>query len=467
MIGAGVPADAVSSINPSVIVFSPGTLTLNNPTSPGWIPAAPVPSTIIVNLIAYDSSGNQLLPTAANPLHVHVYGAPRGVIAPIDTTITSGTEVQFTYSGAYFPNNMELAAWIKDPSGSSESLGTTLIIPQNRTSCAGGSRSFDLKVTKTVPDPIQVKAVVGADKPTPDNFVTFTLDTGSLGVIVTKSKLFKGVNVHGPGAPGQKFYDSSGYVYTGNYYLAPVSVQLTSGSYVQSDPILVLAVDKVHCHAGYKKCAAPKNASLYYLGVGFDRNSTGPGDLFDSPSENAFLRLTDTQGGTDINPGYILSTQGVTLGITPGDSAGFNPVTLTPNATVAGDWNPEPGCYQFTSLPGSPQFCGNLLLDVGIGEMFMDLPFDQRPAGSYDSNNKVPDGLEMNILAGSPTQPAMSYDFSVVQPPTQPVGPAPTFAQWINDANVFVNTGRRPLLSFDYLFAGQCGEVGFKPVTSK
>jgi hypothetical protein len=272
-----------------------------------------------------------------------------------------------------------------------------------------------------------------------------------------------GSTVHGPGAPGQKFYDSSGFVFTGNYYLAPVSVELEDGTFVQSNPILVLAIDGVHCQTGYKKCVQPGAPDLRYLGVGFDRNSTGVGDLFDSPSENAFLELTDAQNGTDINSGYVLSDSGVKVGITSTNASGFNTVSLTPNSAVPGDWNPVPGCYQFTTLSGNPQFCGNLLLDVGISEMFIDLPFDQRPPGSYGTNNRVPDGVGMQIQAGAMNQPAMSYSFTAVQPPQKPTGPAPTYAQWVNSPNIFVNTGRRPLLAFDYYYSGQCGQVGFKP----
>jgi hypothetical protein len=271
-----------------------------------------------------------------------------------------------------------------------------------------------------------------------------------------------GNNVHGPGAQGQKFYDSSGFVFTGNYYLAPVSVELKDGTFVQSNPILVLAIDGVHCHTGYKNCQQTGPPDLHYLGVGFDRNSTGAGDLFDSPSENAFLELTDAQNGTDINGGYILSSNAVTLGITGSNSTGFDTYSLDPNTTVSGDWNSVPGCYQFLSLPGAPQFCGNLLLDVGIGEMFMDLSFQDRPTGSYDSNNRVPDKVEMVIQAGLMDHPAMSYHFNAVQPPKKPIGPAPTYAQWDNSSKVFVNTGRRPLLKMDFLYSGQCGEVGYR-----
>ncbi len=475
MVLLAVPASATSRADktpggtstPSLIVFSPSAVVLNNPTTTDWNTAPAGATSVTVNLTVYDSQGNIVLPTEGNPLHVHVYGAPDGVITPIDSVISSGTtststSVSFTYNGRAFPNNMELVAWMNDAAGGA-SLGTTLFVHNTRPTCTFGARDFNLEVTKTVPNPIQVKGVVGAEHPSETDFQTFTIDTGSLGVLVTKDDLVMGPNVHGPGPAGQKYYDSSGYIFTGNYYLAPVSVELTDHTFVQSNPILILAVDGVHCDPSNKKCKKPQKADLHYLGVGFDRNSTGTGDLFDSPSENAFLELTDAQNGTDINQGYILSTNGVTVGITSSNSSGFTPYKLDVNSDgVAGDWNPVPGCYQFLSLPGSPQFCGNLLLDVGISEMFMDASSDDWPTGSFDSNHRVPQGVRMNIQAGLSGQPAMSYDFRAVQPPAQPKGPAPTYAQWYNNSTKFVNTGRRPLLSFNYLYSGTCGQVGFE-----
>jgi hypothetical protein len=56
-------------------------------------------------------------------------------------------------------------------------------------------------------------------------------------------------------------------------------------------------------------------------------------------------------------------------------------------------------------------------------EMFIGLSSHKRPAGSFDSNGRVPSGVGMKILTGSKSSPAMSYDFTVVQPPTTPVGP--------------------------------------------
>ena len=409
---------------PSVIVFSPSAVMLNNPAHPG---ATGAPPTFTVNLTAYASNGNVLPPTTANPLHVNVYGAPKGVITPVETELTSGTAVQFTYNGGYFPNNMEVASWINEPSVGA-ALGTTLFVQQNRPACTG-SNNFDLAMVSTVPDAIRVKAVVGADNPQGGDFKIFTIDTGSLGVLVTKQSLVIGPNVHGPGAAGQKFYDSSGYIFTGNYYLAPVSVELSDGTYVQTNPILVLAIDGVHCDISYTQCKKPTHADLHYLGVGFDRNSTTTDDLFDSPSENAFLQLTDPPNVTYINQGYILSTVGVTLGITAANSSGFNLLQLDTNSDgVPGDWNAIPGCYGFPKLPGSPQFCGNLLLDVGIDQMYIDAPSDEWPPLADGSQHLVPDKVRMNIQAGLPGQPpVMSYGFKAVQPPEQPTDrPQPT-----------------------------------------
>ena len=436
--------------NAGQVVFTPGTISLNNA------------GQVTVNMTVYDSTGKVVAPSSDHPLHVNVYGVPAGVLSPTELTVTSASPITFTYNGGAFPNNMELAAWRDDPTSGGASLGTTLFVHANRPACNFGSRSYSLNVTSTVPNEIHVEAVVGANNPSGSDFKIFTIDTGSLGAIVTKSQLVMDSNVHGPGARGQQFYDSSGLVFTGNYYLAPISLKLTDASYVQTNPILVLAVDGVHCHPGYKKCHVMGPPSLHYLGVGFDRGNANTGSLFTSPSDNAFLELTDANGGTDISGGYLLSTSGVTLGVTADNSSGFNMVTLDPNSMVMGDWNAVPGCYGFPSLPGAPQFCGNLLLDVGISEMFMDAPNNQWPTGSYDSNDEVPDGVQMTIQAGTNNQWAMSYTYSAVQPPEQPIGPAPTYSQWINDSNIFVNTGRRPLLAFDYLYSGSCGMAGFK-----
>ncbi len=393
---------------------------------------------------------------------LNLYGVPPGVISPTTLTLTSGTTATFQYNGGYFPNPVALQAWIADPAGG-DAIGVTQIVGQNRLPCAAfGSQTYQVPLQDTVPDPLQVHAAVGKNDPQPSDFQIYTIDTGSLGTIVPIGDIDSSDAI-GPGPPGVKFYDSSGNTYSGNYYLATVSIQLSGGVIVQTHPIEVLAIDKAYCSGPRtSECKKhPPQPTLRYLGIGFDRENAGGGDLFNSPAQNAFLQLTDNQGGTDIAQGYALSQNGVTLGVTGASAAGFSMMELSPSTKAAGEWATMPGCFGFPQTSSKP-FCGNLLLDVGISEMFLDLDKASIPHKT-DSHGFVPSGTQMTIAAGSESNPAMSYSFTAVSKGQQPSGLAPDYVQWIKNPNVFVNTGRRPLLSFDYLYDAQCGQAGFAP----
>jgi hypothetical protein len=286
----------------------------------------------------------------------------------------------------------------------------------------------------------------------------FTIDTGSLGAIVPLQDL--GPDAIGPGGPGVKFYDSSGNTFAGSYYLAPISLKNSAGDIVQTNPILVLAVDAGFCAPGYPNCTPP-GTDIHYLGVGFDRNNTTAGDAFDSPADNAFLQIADAENGTDISPGYILSGDNAQIGI--GDTSNFKLAALTPNTSIPGDWNAAPGCYQFPTLSARNQFCGSLLMDVGIDGMFLDLAEAKRPAGALDSSDPstLPTGLQVSIIAGTPANPALSYSFEYT-PAATATGVGPTNITWINSPKIFVNTGRDVLFGDNYLFDARCGNVGFE-----
>jgi hypothetical protein len=446
-----------------VVSFTPANTTVNNPTG-----GSPNPSqTFTISMVMCNSLGQALTPSETNPIHVNVYGAPNGVISPTATTTSTGS-VTFTYSGDSFPNNISINAWISDSTNNGAALGVTQVLKQNTPTCSYGSLGYNVDLTQTLPNALQVQADVGHDlNASTATLTSFTIDTGSLGVVVPRSELPHNANVIGPGAPGVKYYDSSGNTFSGHYYIAPVRLQHVGGV-VETQPILVLAIDKAYCTGPTTKAcySNPPAPDLHYLGVGFNRNGTIAGDLFDSPASNAFLHITNINNGTDLSPGYLLTPgdsmtpHALKLGIT--DSTGFNVVNLTPNAAVPGDFNAQPGCFSFPGSPSPNQFCGTALLDVGIDYMFLDLPNNQRPAGTFDANNNVPAGTSMSILMGPTSTPAMSYPFTAVlsNPPANT--PTPAKVEWINSASIFVNTGRRPLYSFNYFYDGQCGQVGFK-----
>jgi hypothetical protein len=354
-------------------------------------------------------------------------------------------------------------------------IGQTQLLPQNPT-CTFGTTNYSVPLTSRVPNALKIKGAIGYlnARSARGHLKTYTIDTGSLGTLVTARDLPTSDGIHalviGPAGPGVKCYDSSNKAFFGNYYLAPVDIRVTGlrgNATVQTTPLVVLAVNELcdvdSCQKLDTVTNCIKQPEIHYMGVGFDRNSTAAGDLFNSPTANAFLHITDAKSGTDIGPGYILRKNGVTLGIK--SSTHYNTINLTANASTPGDWNAQPACYTFPDLPEPNQFCGIGLLDVGIGQMFIDLPFAQRPSGTFDSNkNEVPPDLTMNVQMRSTASPVASYTYTTVQPPTSPSGPAPTYSQWIDDSSIFVNTGRDPLNCYDYLFAGQCGQVGFRKV---
>jgi hypothetical protein len=466
------------------ITFSPPVIRLDNPTSPGQTKAA---VGFTVDVKAYDTAGQVVTPSVENPLTVRVHGAPTGTIVPVEAVLTSGSSVAFTYDGSYFANPITLTAWIAHPrssaarvagagSGATRSLGRTQIAHRNPIDCTYGTASYAVPLVQgtagdaepcdesATSDALRIRAAVGGGADV-GAFCAFTIDTGSLGVVVPATDL--GPEAVGPGAPGVKFYDSSGNTYAGNYYLAPVSFALADGTSVTTPPIKVLGITSAYCAPGYSECPKdPPSPTLRYLGIGFDRNATAADDGFDSPADNPFLQLANGADVGDVSPGYVLTGDGdVTLGIT--STSGYATVPLTPSTTVPGDWNGATGCYGFPGLSDPVHFCGSFLLDVGIKSMFLDLKPSERPPGTFTDD--CPAGhapcvpattTTLQVIAGDPSSPAMSYEVTLSNDVD---GAAPTFAQWIDSSQTFVNTGRYPLSLYDYLFDARCGNVGFKP----
>jgi hypothetical protein len=450
---------------PDVMIFSPAVIYVNNPT--GNTPNPPQQFSII--LAATNSLGQQLIPSASNPIHVDVYGAPNGVISP--TSITSSTGVvTFTYSGATFPNNILINAWMTDATNNGAALGSTQILQENPLPCSYSGVTYPVPLTQGLPNELQVKADVGYSTSSSNSTLkTYTLDTGSLGVVVPVSDLPTNGTVIGPGAQGVKYYDSSGNTFSGNYYLATVRVQLQDGTTVQTPPIMVLGINNGYCSGPTSKAcyanANPPAPTLRYLGVGFNRNSSTANDLFTSPTANAFLHITDSSNGTDVMPGYYITPKdgttptGLSLGIN--SPLAYDVVDLTPNPAVPGDFNAQPGCFAFPGSPAPNTFCGTSLLDVGIDSMFIDLPRAQWPAGTHDSSDEVPVGTTMTITLDETSTPIVAYTFNAVQGTPPPNSATPSSVQWIDSSQIFVNTGRRPLYKYDYFYQGQCGQVGF------
>lgn len=453
----------------STVTFSPTSTSINNPTATGQTTSA---STVTLTVSVLDHAGNTLTPSTSSPLTVSVHGAPAGVVTPATQTITSGNTVTLSYNGQFFLHPVLVRATIPNGAGG-HAIGTTQLLQTNQICdyTQPGLQSFTANLTSATPveNGLQISAVVGFANAVASDLQTFTIDTGSLGVVVPASDI--GPDKVGPGPASEKMYDSSGNTYIGNLYTAPVSFQTSGGAIISTTPIPVLVSTSTACAPNNTCTEAPPN-TLHYLGVGFDRNASTSLDLSVGPAFNAFLHLDDAANGSDISPGYIFNAQTaqVTLGLNSTGLSGFTLAALTANQTVPGDWLTGPGCFSFPNNGGT-QFCGTLLMDVGISEMFLQLFITQRPADTQTKQQNgnayqtivpsSPPGVRMTILAGSSSSPAMSYSYTTS---ATPIAPAPSNVVWGDKPQIFVNTGRRVLAAFNYLFDSQCGQFGFKPV---
>jgi hypothetical protein len=203
---------------------------------------------------AFDANGNPIAPSARNSINIEIYGAPRGVIIPLNKTIRGGSKFSFLYSGKTFPNNISVNAWITDQGTNGAAIGQTQLLLQNPP-CTFGRVNYSVPLTSTVPNELQINAAVGYLQASQvrHHLKTYTIDTGSLGTLVTASDLPASDGVHtlaiGPAGQGVKCYDSSNKAFFGNYYLAPMDIQVTSSgrttTTVQTNPLVVLAVNKL------------------------------------------------------------------------------------------------------------------------------------------------------------------------------------------------------------------------------
>jgi hypothetical protein len=183
------------------------------------------------------------------------------------------------------------------------------------------------------------------------------------------------------------------------------------------------------------------------LGIGFGRG--------DGPSSNALLMVGDIDAG-EMHAGYILSEHPPVLHVgLPSDTSDFAEIALLPGD--AGDWAGDSltGCA--TAPATFAQVCGGLLVDTGIDYCIIAFPSGQVPASDGGVLNK---DARVSIVAPAPDGGAMSDTFFAggVKPNDSP---AVSLRVSLTGAP-FINTGRRVLSLYDYLFDAQLGAVGFR-----
>lgn len=279
------------------------------------------------------------------------------------------------------------------------------------------------------------------------------IDTGSTGVVVGA------VDVPGidPNAPaGSITYSSSGVELDGVW--TPVTITFPDAKdehgNVATAVVPVLAVKERKIHPGAVnsgKFQPSKNPRAFMLGIGFGRGKEP------KQERNPWVCLKEMEAGA-MRRGYLLTRDGIVLGLTPeavGKGFLFEKLRERPGAKPANaprDWESSRG---WVTVAGKRQPDAAMLLDTGLSNMMIGLPEIRAIA---DLEAKTP--VEVFLLSGR-----LSYRFEVGDS-KNPV--TPSRVSWTpRSTGPGVNTGRRALANFDYLYDADGGYFGLRPTRSR
>ena len=246
---------------------------------------------------------------------------------------------------------------------------------------------------------------------TPNSNNEWTLDTGSTGVVITADYLYKsfGISASQLTSIGKGFikYTSSDLKYSGFYANLNVGLYNASGSTngaplaaTSQVPVLVatsLYDGKTNTTTHF--CPTPSDctvtaSSLEQFGVGFGRPH-GPGSA--ANSTNPLLNLISVQGSDGqtgdlktMAPGYVVTQNGVLLGLNSKQMSNVALVQLQPTSTVPtsltnayataatkSDWSTPPMLLTITNNKSpyasmvNGSYYGTMLVDTGVNDAIL------------------------------------------------------------------------------------------------
>lgn len=309
----------------------------------------------------------------------------------------------------------------------------------------------------------------------------FTVDTGSVGVVLPASEI-PGFDPKSNGTvPGELRYSSSGLKLTG--YWTPAVIRFlnpkSKGEMVNAI-VDVLAVTQGTCTGGGANAGHCTGNIPHMLGVGFGRGYDKANGMR-TQANNPFVNLKPMNahdGDAVMHHGFLITRAGIIFGLTATETHGFDYVKLTPavpelplmftfaddkasdDATHAKEHAAKPFARDYETAPGyltlgTHDFpMGVVLIDTGLTNMIVEEPDE---AGEHRSGD-LPNGESATVhLLGN----QFRYGF-VTGAQTQSV--APRRATWARYTHgPFINTGLRALACFDYLYDADDGYLGLRP----
>lgn len=314
----------------------------------------------------------------------------------------------------------------------------------------------------------------------------YTMDTGTTGIMVSAAAI-PGYRVDSLKDPrGWEFLSSSKILWVGHWTQMEVTFLDSANAPVAVATVPVLAVDSEAICLQYAvsdgpTCSSPSPAPrtnpasglrpasplIRYMGVGFGREDDGQSQ--GTPDKNPLLHITRIGGvpvrAESMRNGYIITEQGVHVGLTPGNTAGFVYTPLAPNSGITMDWGPPSMCVQ---VNGSRCLSGGVLIDTGINTMYISTPVPVDTLRTTDPSDcesvaALAPGAQVTVRFPSDTGQVAFYSFTVGDSANRL---QPSLAMPARDAKVFVNTGRHFYRAFNVLYDAVGGYFGLRWIGS-
>lgn len=290
-----------------------------------------------------------------------------------------------------------------------------------------------------------------------NTYTSFIMDTGSVGIVASPD-IFQPE----PGAinlgPGQQIYSSSGIIENGTWWTATQKIYDENGNLLATSNVPVLQVTSITCTKDARSCMAtdhPTNISV--MGIGFARESKE--QTRGTPAYNAFLNLqTVFQNGvlsplpSDWTNGYVVTPDGVDLGLTAANTANAGWVQLAPwpaySTNTLSEWMAAPMTISTNGISGN----GNVLMDTGVASGFLT------PPPGVNLGKSAPNGTVIDVFLPNEQNPVAFYTFTVGQAGNlmEPDG-----VIIVGGSNVFFNTSRHVLLGIDFIYDNTNGYIGY------
>ncbi len=295
----------------------------------------------------------------------------------------------------------------------------------------------------------------------------FTMDTGSTGIIAS-SEIFPVGSQPSLGS-GMQYYSSSGIQLNGQFYAATVNI-MNGGTVAASASVVALQAQTQTCRFTNKGCQATPPGQVVtgvaYMGVGFDRGESAiTPSLSAGTNVNPFINISRVNGtatnSSNYAQGYLVTNNGVYLGLTNANTANYAFVKLAPNAAAAGQqaaaWTQAPMTIAVGGATGS----GLILPDSGIPYSFLTPPAGANIATVNCSGDSCASSgqLVQIFLPGQTSPQPATYNFTTGST-SNPL--TPNSVQVVPGSTVFINTGRQFYAGFNYFFDPTNGFVGYQ-----